>query len=102
MLDKRSCLDSSKKDDGVNVYELNADLYHDSSIDWDAALEQLAVEDNKPFTVDGWWGIKNFHGAWKIDPIFISKQYAIIEYYIQYLGGEEYLPKLETTNNKLN
>ena len=61
-------------------------------IDWDAACEAMAVEDNKPFTVDGYWGIRNFHGAFKIDPIWETKEYAIIEYYIQYLGGEKNLP----------
>ena len=67
-----------------------------SGIDWDAACEAIAVEGNRPFTVDGYWGIKNtLQAVWKIDPIFETKEHAICEYYKQYLGGEESLPVLK-------
>ena len=45
-------------------------LVKQSYVDWDEAMKYLALSDDKPFIYKGYWGIKNFHGSWRIDPIY--------------------------------
>ena len=70
-------------------------LVKQSYVDWDEAMKYLALSDDKPFIYKGYWGIKNFHGSWRIDPIYESKEYAIAEYYELYVGGSQNLPTVK-------
>jgi hypothetical protein len=63
-----------------------------SPIDYEAAKYELEQNDDKPFKMfcqrdnEYYWGIKNFHGTFKVDPIYNDEESAIAQYYEQYLG----------------
>jgi hypothetical protein len=74
---------------------LNEDLCFQlfcGSIDYEAAKYELEQNEDKPFKMfcqkddEYYWGIKNFHGTFKVDPIYNDQESAIAEYYEQYLG----------------
>ena len=76
-------------------------LVVESYVDWEEALVYLALSDDKPFVYNGYHGIKNFHGAWKIDPIFPDRESAIAEYYEVFCGGSQNLPTVSPTKENI-
>ena len=47
----------------------------------DSVFKHFDIRDNRYY-----FGVKNFHGAWKVDPVYNDEEQAIAEYYEQYLG----------------